>query len=273
MPEKDAFEFTQEEVATLGRRLWHGLIDRARTFLTVKLAAGVFATAALAVAAQFAFSTFVAVGFAVAAVFLVGWAVQSQRLLHRERAISRWTIIDGLRVKQREVRAQASVREATLVVAGQPGDREAVMRAYQPLVAAVRYREGRTRAALRADATPQQRQRQPATPKAPDLSSAKRELKDLRAEDEVIEARIQALAAPGTSWEAAADERAEEWRRAKAADLEARKRARVGRRPTGPGGGFAFEVGRNPDGSRRVGRREPDPTPEQIFRGDEESAA
>jgi hypothetical protein len=268
MSEKDAFDFTKDEAGEVGRRAWHWLIDRARTVLTVKLAVGVVTAFALAAAAAFAFPAFVAAAFAVVAVFLVGWAVQTQRLLHRERAVSRWTIIDGLRVKQREVRAQASIREATLVVAGQPGDREAGMRAYQPLVAAVRYREGVSRSALRGEASPRQRQHEPAAPKAPEMTSTKRELKDFRAEDEMIEARIQALAVPNTEWEAAASERAEEWSRAKAADLEARKRARKGQRPTAPGGGFAFEIGRNPDGTQRVGRRDPAPTPEQIAKSE-----
>jgi hypothetical protein len=268
MPEKDAFELTKDEATDAGRRAWHWLIDRARTFLTVKLAVGVVTAFALAVAAALAFPAFVAAGFALATVFLVGWAVQSQRLLHRERSAGHWRSIDILRARQRELRAQVSVREAALVIAGQPGNREAAMRAYQPLVAAIHYREARTRAALRADAPPAQRQRSDAAPKPPDLKPTRRELKKMREEMEVVEAQIQALAAPGTEWESKSDERAEEYRRAKAADLEARQRARKGQRPTAPAPGFAIEVGRNRDGSRRVGKPDPKPTPEQIARSE-----
>lgn len=272
MNEKDAFEFSKDEVADASRRALHWLIDRARTFLTVKLAVGVVTALALAVAAALAFPTFVAAAFALVAVFLVGWAVQSQRLLHRERSAGHWRSIDILRARQRELRAQVSVREAALVVVGESGDHESAMRAYQPLVAAVRYREARTRAALRADVPPAQRQRSDAAPKPPDLKPTRRELEKMREEMEVVEAQIQALAAPGTEWEAKADERAEEYRRARAADLEARQRARRGQRPTASASGFAIEVGRNRDGSRRVGTPDPKLTPEQIARGERPAA-
>lgn len=218
VPEKDAFDFTKDEAGEVGRRALHWLIDRARTVLTVKLGVSVVTALALAAAAALVFPLFVAIGLVVVTVFLVVWAVQSQRLLHRERSAGRWRSIDILRAHQRELRAQASIREATLVVAGEPVDREAAMRAYQPLVAAVRYREARMRAALKADASPRQRQRADAAPKAPDLGPTRRELKELREKDELVEVRIQALAAPGTEWESKADE----YRRARAADLEAR---------------------------------------------------
>jgi hypothetical protein len=270
--EKDAFDFTKDEAGEVGRRAWHWLIDRARTVLTVKLAVGVVTAFAFAAVAAFAFPVFVAVGLGVVAAFLVVWAVQSQRLLHRERSAGHWRSIDILRAHQRELRAQVSIREATLVVAGEPGDREAAMRAYQPLVAAVRYREARMRAALKAEASPRQRQRSDAAPKAPDLGPTRRELKELREKGELVEARIQALAAPGTEWETKSDEKAEEYRRARAADLEARKRARKGQRPTALAPGFAFEMGRNRDGSQRVAKRNPDPTPEQISRDEDEDA-
>jgi hypothetical protein len=270
--EKDAFELTKDEATDAGRRAWHWLIDRARTVLTVKLAVGVVSAFILATAAAFAFPVFVAAGFAVVAAFLVAWSIQTQRLLHRERSAGHWRSIDILRAHQRELRAQVSIREATLVVAGEPGDREAAMRSYQPLVAAVRYREARMRAALKADASPRQRQRSDAAPKAPDLGPTRRELKELREKGEMVEARIQALAAPGTKWESKSEEKAEEYRRARAADLEARKRARKGQRPTAPVPASTFEIGRNPDGSRRVGRPDPEPTPEQIA-GDERPAA
>jgi hypothetical protein len=146
------------------------------------------------------------------------------------------------------------------------------MHVYQPLAQAVRYSRGRARAAMKADASPRQRQQAPAAPKAPDVAPVQRELKDLREQGEVAEARIQALAAPDTEWEAGADEKAEEYRRARAADLEARQRTRKGQRPTAPSGGFAFEIGRNPDGSRRVGRREPAAKPEQIVKGERPAA-
>lgn len=236
--------------------------------LTVKLGVSVVTALALAAAAALVFPLFVAIGLVVVTVFLVVWAVQSQRLLHRERSAGRWRSIDILRAHQRELRAQALIREATLVVAGEPVDREAAMCAYQPLVAAVRYREARMRAALKADASPRQRQRADAAPKAPDLGPTRRELKELREKDELVEVRIQALAAPGTEWESKADE----YRRARAADLEARRRARKGQPPTAPATGLAFEMGRNRDGTRRVVRREPDPTPEQIFRDEDEAA-
>jgi hypothetical protein len=237
--------------------------------LTVKLAVGVVTAFAFAAAAAFAFPVFVATGLGVVAVFLVVWAVQSQRLLHRERSAGHWRSIEILRAHQCELRAQVSIREATLVVAGEPGDREAAMRAYQPLVAAVRYREGQMRAALKAEVLPRERQRSDAAPKAPDLGPTRSELKELREKGELVEARIQALAAPGTEWETKSDE----YRRAKAADLEARQRARKGQRPTAPAPGLAFEMGRNRDGSHRVAKRNPDLTPEQIFKDEDDANA
>jgi hypothetical protein len=272
VPELDAYDLTKQQATDIGRRAWRWLIDRARTVLTVKLALGVVVTAALAVAAQFAFSAFVAAGFAVVAIFLIGWSVQTQRLLHRERAAGRWRSIDILRARQGELRAQAALCEATFVVADLPGGGNAQMHVYQPLAQAVRYSRGRARAAMKADVSPRQRQQAPAVPKAPDVGPVQRELKDLREQGEVAEARIQALAAPDTEWEIGADEKAEEYRRARAADLEARQRARNGQRPTAPSGGFALEIGRNPDGSRRVGRRDPSATPEQIAKGERPAA-
>lgn len=148
------------------------------------------------------------------------------------------------------------------------------MRVYPPLVQAVHYLRGQARAAARANAPPRQRQRQrvdPA-PKPLDVGPVEQQLKDLREQEELIEAQIQALAAPGTEWEERADEKAKEYSRAKQAALEARKRAQKGQRPTAAKPGFAFEMGRNRDGSRRVAKRDPDPTPEQIFRDEDEAA-
>lgn len=270
--EQDAFDLTEDQAKAAARRGWHWVIDHGRRFVTAKLLAALVGGLGFVVAAQFFLPSFVAAGCAIAFVVLGGWAVQTQRLLNRERERRHWTTIDGLRVKQQEVRAQAALREATLAVADLRGGGRAQMRVYPPLVQAVHYLRGQARAAARADAPPRQRQRADASPKPPDVGPVERQLKDLRERDELIEAQIQALAAPGTEWEEKADKKAEEYSRAKQATLEARKRARKGQRPTAAAPGFAFEMGRNRDGSRRVAKRDSDPTPEQIFRDEDEAA-
>jgi hypothetical protein len=266
--ERDAFDFTRDQAKATISHSWHRLIDHGRRLVTAKLLAILGGAFGFVVAAQFFLPALVAAGCAVGLVLLAAWAVQTQRLLHREREAGRWRSIDILRARQRELRAQAALREATLVVAELRGGGNAQMRTYQPLVEAVRYSRGRARAVMKADASPRQRQQADAAPKAPAVGPVERELKDLREQDEVVEAQIQALAAPDTKWEARANEKGEEYRRAKKADLEARKRARNGQRPTAPSPGLAFAIGRNPDGSRRVANRKPDPTPEQIARGE-----
>ncbi len=229
MPEQDAFDFAKGEATASALRIWHWFGERLRTFLTVKLAVVSAATIGVAVAAWFAFPVAVALAFGACAIFLVLWAVQSQRLLHRRRALGRWDAIDGLRAKQQEVTAKAALREAALAICGGPGDRQFRFGIYPPLGAAVRYAEAGRRDETASQARPR---RQDSAPQVPALTQARRELEDLREQGEMLEARIQALAAPGSAWERAADETAERWTLARAADAEARRRARrAGSRP------------------------------------------
>ncbi|HSC21723.1 MAG TPA: hypothetical protein VLC07_08330 [Solirubrobacterales bacterium] len=272
MPELDAYDLTREQAKAVVSRLWNWLFDHGRRMVTSNLLMILGAALGAVIAGWFSLQVLVAAGCTAAFLVLGGWAIQTQRLLHREREVRYWTTIKGLRVRQREIRAQADLREATLAVAGLRGGANAQMRTYRPLVEAVRFLRGQAREAMQPSASPRQRQRAPIAPEPPDVGAVERQLKDLREEDALIEAEIQALAAPGTKWEERAEVKAEEYSRAKRAALEARKRARQGQRPTAAEPGFSFEVGRNRDGSQSISERGADLTPEQIFEDEDEAA-
>lgn len=269
MPEKDAFDITRDEVQSAARRNWNRLVDHGRRFLAAKLLVILVGALGFVAAAKFFLPGLVAAGCAVVFLLLGGWAIQTQRLLNQERERRYWTVIEALRVNQSEVQAQVAVREATLVIADLPGGRIAQLRAYPPLVQATHYAR-RSAQATAANSSPRQGQRADALPKPPDLGPVQAELTDLREREKVIEAEIQALAAPGTKWEDDAVAAKGEYQRAKRATFAARQRVRSGKRPTDASAGATFEVGLNRDGTRPVNPRKPTPTPEQIFRGEEE---
>jgi len=266
--DKDPIELTQEEASALARRFWSWLTDRIRALATAKLLGIIAALAATVAAAAYVLPALVFAAFAVCATLLAVWAVQSHRLLHRERRVEAWRAVDSLRARQREIRAKIEVRQATVIVAGRPGQADAALHGYQPLVAAVRWSNARVRRATQPAETPSQRQRADAPPKPPDLEKVVREIKDLRMQDKAIEARIQALAAADAEFERDADEKTEAWQRARVADLEARDRARRGKHPTSERGELGFELGIRRDGTPTSTRLPRKPTPEQTARGE-----
>jgi hypothetical protein len=266
--DKDPLELTQEEASAFAHRSWNWLTDRVRAFATAKLLGIIAAVAATVAAAAYVLPALVSAAFAVCATLLAVWAIQSHRLLHRERRIEAWRAVDSLRAQQREIRAKIEVRQAAVIVAGRPGQADAALHGYQPLVAAVRWSNARARLATQPAQTPPQRQRAAAPPKPPDLEQVVREIKDLRMQNKAVEARIQALAAADPEFERDADEKAEAWQRARAADLEARDRARKGKRPTAERGELGFQLGLRRDGTPSSTRLPRKPTPEQTARGE-----
>lgn len=265
MPQPDPHDYARQQAVNRAIRAWNWLSDHLHAYASAKLALWISGALGAAAAAAFVFPLLVALIFGVFAVGLSLWAVGAHHLLHRERRINEWNAVHRLRSKQREIRAQVAVREAALLIADEPGrDFRSRARAYPPLTEAVRYSKGHIQQARQAEMPPQQRQRQPAVPRKPDLDGTREELKNLQAEAEAIETRIQALAAPGAQRELEAEEKREIYRRTKAADLEARKRARRGLPPTLPDGEPGVEVAFKPDGSHEVEQRPPRATPEQI---------
>lgn len=265
MPQPNPHEYVQQQAVSRAIRFWNWLTDHLHAWASGKLVLWISGAVGAATAAAFVLPFLVALVFGVSAIGLMAWAVGAHHLLHRERRINEWNAVQRLRSKQREIRAQIAIREAAVLIADEPGrDFRPRARAYPPLVAAVRYSKGRIRQARQAEMPPQQRQRQPAVPKKPDLGDTRRELKSLEAEAEAVEAQIQALAAPDAKREASAKEKKEAYRRIKDADVEARRRVRKGMSPTAPEGAPGIEVTLKLDGSRKVDQRPPRETPEQI---------
>jgi hypothetical protein len=192
----------------------------------------------------------VAAGYALLVAFIVGQRIQYVRL----ETPTRWGLqIANRRLKRDVLKAELTLRQATLLLAGDPRDRQEQFRMHAPgtqdFVKVLRWERGR-RAAAAAPQRPQPpkaRVRQSAPPPAPDIASVRRRRDLIVRELAVLEEEIQALALPEDrerSELAAASRRvlAEERAAAHRQDREARDRARRGLAPPSAESGIALEV-------------------------------
>ena len=206
---------------------------------------------------------------AVVAITSVIFAIYSRRLMADERSKRRWAYVQGKRVQQRQLRAQAAIDNAILAICG---DRQAQVSQQRnaELVQALRHLRGQLAQSAERPRPAGDAQPPPAVPAAPDLASVRQRLKQRMAHIEALEAEIQSLAVPVDD---ALREDAKELRKAekeltaatREADRAARDRLRRGQTPTTPGGNqinFQLQVG--PEGLRDIRQTELAPTPEEI---------
>lgn len=217
----------------------------------VRWGAAAIGSAGLAVYELPAAAAAIAVGvIAVLLAFCVGQRIQYVRL----EGPTRWSLqIANRRLKRDVLKAELALRQATLLLAGDPRDRQEQFRMHAPgtqdFVKVLRYERGR-RAASAADERPQPpraRVRQGAAPKPPDVASVRRRRDLIVRELAVLEEEIQALAVPQDSERAelvAASRRIldEERSAAARADRAARDCARKGLPPVPPDGEATFKL-------------------------------
>ncbi|RKQ92975.1 hypothetical protein C8N24_2832 [Solirubrobacter pauli] len=216
-------------------------------------------------------------------VLLSGYTLYLRKQLVDERTTRRWAWVGNKRLEQRARSLELALAEATLALVGQPQDRESRHRINAPgrseFVAALRYAEGRARAAA-LDSRPQPanaRTRRPAVPQAPDVSGVRRRRELLEAEISKLEAEIQNLAVPGEADLARAAEEAERSFKqqrdaAHEADRVARGRYHAGKTPSPATSGQGVSLTFKGNGDAVVGRLVSPQTPEQIARGEQESS-
>lgn len=203
---------------------------------------------------------------------LIVYCVFLSRKLRRMDAERRWNWVGMQRLKQENIRAEAEIDQATLLLLG---DRSSIGRVRsQQLREAVGY--VRSRYALE-----QTEQRRLPTPpshrstsaiKQPDTAPIIRRLGRRKAEIAEAEARIQSYADRDSVDRAMEAEVATRTRRqiqddAIAADRAARENARRGRTASPASAGIAMQVKVGLNGSRDVRNGTPPPTPEQIASG------
>ncbi|MGI8862962.1 MAG: hypothetical protein ACR2JH_00955 [Solirubrobacteraceae bacterium] len=271
MADPEPLEAFAEETKQVARSIAQRIVDSGREWLTGQLVAlliGAVGSSALAIAVL---PIFAGVACALVTLAAVIYAIYARRLLATERRNRRWAHIQGKRVQQQQLRAQASVDNAVLLIGG---DRQASVGTLRnrDLAQAVRHLLARLhQSALASRPHPQAAaQHQPAMPPAPDLTAVRRRLEQRQAEIKALEAEIQALSVPGDqALEAVARENRQAERdlstAAREADRLARDRQRRGLTPTMPAGrelGLQLQIG--PEGVRDVQRQPPTPTPEQI---------
>jgi hypothetical protein len=278
VPDKDGFDELSEDAKRIGGNAWTFLVEHAREWLGAKLAIAAATVLAGAAAATFVLPFLLAFLCGVAAIGVVAYGVYGHRRAHKEKVLRRQAAISALRTRQRALRQEAAICEATLALAGKQneGGGRLGLRGFNELAAALRYaKAGRPWARRdRPTAAPTDRGNlpTPAPLRPPNVAKSRQRLAILDAEDKSLEAQIQALAYPSPEWEGDAKDAREEWRRARDADRETRSRGRQGRRPWPEQPGMAFEVGTKPDGLPHARPLPSKPTPEQIANGEQSDA-
>jgi len=272
MADPAPLEAFADEAKRAARSIGRRIVDRGREWLTgqlVVLLLGAVGSGALAIVVL---PIFAGVACALVTIAAVIYAIYARRLMDTERRNRRWAYIQGKRIQQKELRAQASVDSAVLVIGG---ERQAGLGTLRnpDLAQAVRHLQAARvhQTALASRPQPASAvQHQPAVPPAPDLTAVRRRLEQYQAEIKALEDEIQALALPGDQeLQAAADASRQAQRELSTATREAerlaRERRHQGKAPTAPAGtelGLQLNIG--PAGVRAV---QPTPlarTPEQI---------
>jgi hypothetical protein len=270
----------RDDVERAARTWWTRGKDWLRKWVGAQLLALLGAGGAFAGLAWVAFPYAVAAGGTLVVCLLGIYALYLRKQFADERALRRWSLVGNKRQRQDVCRRELALAEATLILVGQPQDRQARFNLHAPggreFVAAVRYLEARVRAAasLQRPEPRSARVRRGADPVAPEVAGVRRRRELLKAEIAKLEAEIQALATPEAIELARAAEEAErsyEEQRAAAheADRNARARWRAGRKPSPATSERSLTVAFKPNGERAARRLPAAPTPEQIARGDQ----
>lgn len=123
MADPEPLEAFADEAKRAARSIRRRIVDRGREWLTGQLVAllvGAVGSGALAIVVL---PIFAGVACALVTIAAVIYAIYARRLMDTERRNRRWAYIQGKRIQQKELRAQASVDSAVLVIAGerQPG--------------------------------------------------------------------------------------------------------------------------------------------------------
>jgi hypothetical protein len=202
---------------------------------------------------------------------LIVYCVFLTRKLRRMDAERRWNWVGMQRLKQENIRAQAEIDQATLLLLGDRGSIGRVRS--QQLREAVSY--VRSRYALhQAEQSPLSPSHRSTPPiKQPDIAPIIRRLERRKAEVTEAEARIQSYADRDSVDRAMEAEVATRTRRqiqddAIAADRAARTNARRGRAASPSSAGIAMQIKVGLNGSRDVTAGAPPRTPEQIAAGE-----
>jgi len=270
MADPEPLEAFTDEAKRAARSIGRRIVDRGREWLTGQLIAlllGAVGSGALAIVVL---PIFAGVACALVTIAAVIYAIYARRLMDTERRNRRWAHIQGKRIQQKELRAQASVDSAVLMIAGEAG--LGTLR-NPDLAQAVRHRQAARVHQTALASRPQPRsaiQHQPAVSPAPDLTAVRRRLERRQAEIKALEDEIQALALPGDQeLQAAADASRQAQRELSTATREAERLARERRHqekaPTAPAGtelGLQLNIG--PAGVRAVQPTPSARTPEQI---------
>jgi hypothetical protein len=277
--EPDPLDALRTDVEQAARWRWRNLQGWVRKWAGVQLVK-LFAGGALSIGLVWTALPVFAAAFATAVVVLLaGYAIYVRKQLVDERTMRRWAFVANKRLQQDVVKRDLALAQATLILAGEPRDRQARFRIHAPgsreFVAAVRYLEARVAdaAALQHPQPAKTRSGRGRRSARPDVSGVRRRREVTKAEIAKLDAQIQALASPDAVELARAAEeavRSYEEQRAAAhkADRVARDRHRAGRRPTEAVGPRTIDVAIGPTGARGVRRRPPPLTPEQIARGE-----
>lgn len=272
MADPEPLEAFAEEAKQVARSIGRRIFDRGREWLTRQLVALLVGAGGSGALAIVVLPIFAGVACALVTTAAVIYAIYARRLMDTERRNRRWAWIQGKRVQQKELRAQASVDSAVLVICG---DRQAGLGTTMrnpALAQAVRHLQAQSHQSSLAS-RPQPKsvaQHQPTIPAVSDLTAVRRRLEQSKAEVKALEDEIQALAlADDQKLQVAADASRQAERELSAATREAerlaRERKRQGKPPTAPAGsdlGLQLSIG--PTGVRDVRPAAPRPTPEQI---------
>ncbi|HEU4737587.1 MAG TPA: hypothetical protein VFS54_00755 [Solirubrobacterales bacterium] len=294
MPELDPYRLAEQDARRLITRAWHRAVDFGKTYLSAALLKTLALTIVAAVAAALNFPAFAFAIIALAFLAQSLHAIYATKLLKSQDRELRWAWIDGKRVQQRELEAKISLETATLALMGErqiggrlrmasPELRSAIVflqhrlrRAEERAEVAEAVKEGTATDTQRRRLKRFQHDREPAPPKGPAIKPIKARREALEAEREALEAEIKSLS---TAEDIAAAMQAEEVKgarrtkrerrdAARKADQAARERVRTGNSPTAPEPDHVLNMELFPNGERRIGMGQSQPTPEQIAKGE-----
>jgi hypothetical protein len=294
MPDLDPYQLAEKDARRLITRIRDRAVDFGKTYLSAALVKTLGVTIAAAIAAALSFPAFAFVIVAVALLALSLYAVYATKLLKAQDRELRWAWIGGKRVQQRELEMKIALETATLALMGERQIGGRLRMASPELRSALVFHQHRLRLAEeRAEAAEAvkdgaatdtqrrrfksvQRDRQPAPPKGPAIEPIKARREALEAERAALEAEIKSLSTAGDIAAAMHTEEVKGARRtkrarrdaAREADQAARDRVRAGNSPTAPEPDHVLNVEVSANGERSVGRKQPQPTPEQIAKGE-----
>ncbi|HET9153149.1 MAG TPA: hypothetical protein VFN85_03430 [Solirubrobacterales bacterium] len=294
MPDLDPYKLAEQDARRRIIKAWHRLVDFGKTYFSAALLKTLGVTIAAAVAAALNLPVIAFALVVIAFLALSVYAVYATKLLKDQDRELRWAWISGKRVQQRELEMKIALETATLALMGERQIGGRLRMASPELRSALAFHQHQLRLAEeRAEAAeavkegtatdPQrrrlksfQRDRDPAPPKGPAIKPIKARREALEAERAALEAEIKSLstaediAAAMRSEEVEGARRTKRERRdaAREADQAARDRVRAGRSPTAPEAEHVLSVQVSANGERSVGRGQPQPTPEQIAKGE-----